>query len=115
MCKKKEVKMCKKKLRYAKKLLKYCNFDCRFEMLQWFTLTLMIIYMIYLQNVVESCNEAVCGSIVSKCLLTQSCKCTMKDCTCCKECANCLNYLYTECCSCVGTSLFAIPGETLFS
>lgn len=50
----------------------------------------------------QTCNEAVCGSIVSKCLLTQSCKCDLKNCTCCKDCYNCLSYLYEECCSCVG-------------
>lgn len=50
---------------------------------------------------VDSCNEAVCGSVVSKCLLTQSCKCDLANCTCCKECFNCLSYLYSECCSCV--------------
>ncbi|KAF2901673.1 hypothetical protein ILUMI_04516 [Ignelater luminosus] len=52
-------------------------------------------------NHVDSCNEAVCGSIVSKCLLTQSCKCDLKNCTCCKECFSCLGDLYSECCSCV--------------
>nr|CAH7757735.1 unnamed protein product [Callosobruchus chinensis] len=50
---------------------------------------------------VESCNEAICGSVVSKCLLTKSCNCNVKNCTCCKDCFNCLSYLYTECCSCV--------------
>ncbi|XP_044269792.1 protein twisted gastrulation-like [Tribolium madens] len=51
----------------------------------------------------QTCNEAVCGSIVSKCLLTQSCKCdfSFENCTCCKDCFNCLSYLYAECCSCV--------------
>lgn len=49
-----------------------------------------------------SCNELVCASIVSKCMLTQSCKCDLKNCTCCKDCFNCLSYLYSECCSCVG-------------
>ncbi|KAK3919824.1 Protein twisted gastrulation [Frankliniella fusca] len=52
-------------------------------------------------NSVDSCNEAVCASIVSKCMLTQSCKCDLKNCSCCKECFSCLSYLYTECCSCV--------------
>ncbi|XP_066250432.1 twisted gastrulation protein homolog 1-A [Euwallacea similis] len=49
------------------------------------------------------CNEAVCGSVVSKCLLTKSCNCdfNFENCTCCKECLNCLGYLYNECCSCV--------------
>ena len=50
----------------------------------------------------HACNEAVCASIVSKCMLTQSCKCELRNCTCCKECFNCLDYLYAECCSCVG-------------
>uniref|UniRef100_A0A1B6CSQ7 Protein twisted gastrulation n=1 Tax=Clastoptera arizonana TaxID=38151 RepID=A0A1B6CSQ7_9HEMI len=48
-----------------------------------------------------SCNEAVCASIVSKCMITQSCKCDLKNCSCCKECFSCLSYLYSECCSCV--------------
>jgi len=48
------------------------------------------------------CNEAVCASIVSKCMLLQSCKCELEpDCTCCKKCFECLDYLYSECCSCV--------------
>ncbi|KAL3273844.1 hypothetical protein HHI36_015270 [Cryptolaemus montrouzieri] len=50
---------------------------------------------------VYTCNEAVCGSVVSKCLLTQSCNCDLKNCTCCKDCFNCLSYLFSECCSCV--------------
>ncbi|XP_067004001.1 twisted gastrulation protein homolog 1-A [Anabrus simplex] len=49
----------------------------------------------------ECCNEALCASVVSKCMLTQSCKCDLSTCSCCKECFNCLNHLYTECCSCV--------------
>ncbi|XP_060535028.1 protein twisted gastrulation-like [Cylas formicarius] len=52
-----------------------------------------------------SCNEAVCGSVVSKCLLTKSCNCEFNfennNCTCCKDCINCLGFLYNECCSCV--------------
>ncbi|XP_001600362.1 twisted gastrulation protein homolog 1-A [Nasonia vitripennis] len=47
------------------------------------------------------CNEAICASVVSKCMLTQSCKCDLVTCTCCKECFSCLSYLYDECCSCV--------------
>ncbi|XP_044758840.1 twisted gastrulation protein homolog 1-A-like isoform X2 [Coccinella septempunctata] len=50
---------------------------------------------------VYTCNEAVCGSVVSKCLLTQSCNCELTNCTCCKDCFNCLSYLFSECCSCV--------------
>ncbi|CAG7835536.1 unnamed protein product, partial [Allacma fusca] len=52
-------------------------------------------------DLVSSCNEAVCASIVSKCTLTQSCKCELRNCSCCKECFDCLSYLYSECCSCV--------------
>ncbi|GIY76100.1 protein twisted gastrulation [Caerostris extrusa] len=49
----------------------------------------------------RSCNEAVCASIVSKCMLTQSCKCDAKNISCSKDCFYCLDFLYSECCSCV--------------
>ncbi|KAH8408873.1 hypothetical protein KR009_002976, partial [Drosophila setifemur] len=49
----------------------------------------------------DGCNEVVCGSVVSKCLITQSCQCKMADCHCCKDCLNCLGELYTECCGCL--------------
>lgn len=49
----------------------------------------------------DGCNEFVCGSVVSKCLLTQSCQCKLSDCYCCKDCLNCLGDLYTECCGCL--------------
>ncbi|XP_034116198.1 protein twisted gastrulation [Drosophila albomicans] len=49
----------------------------------------------------DGCNEMVCGSVVSKCLLTQSCQCRLNDCHCCKDCHNCLGELYTECCGCL--------------
>ncbi|XP_049311069.1 protein twisted gastrulation [Bactrocera dorsalis] len=49
----------------------------------------------------DGCNEFVCGSIVSKCLLTQSCQCKLSNATCLQECLNCLGDLYTECCSCL--------------
>lgn len=48
------------------------------------------------------CNEATCASIVSKCMLTQSCKCDLPECKCCKECFACLAEWYKDCCSCVG-------------
>ena len=66
-----------------------------------FALPLLLIVGFY---TVHGCNEAVCASIVSKCMLTQSCKCELRNCTCCKECFSCLDYLYAECCSCVGES-----------
>ena len=49
-----------------------------------------------------SCNQVLCASIVSKCMLTQSCKCELKNCTCCRDCYQCLSWLWEECCSCVG-------------
>ncbi|KAH8356881.1 protein twisted gastrulation [Drosophila serrata] len=49
----------------------------------------------------DDCNEVVCGSVVSKCLLTQSCQCKLNDCHCCKDCLNCLGELFTECCGCL--------------
>lgn len=52
-----------------------------------------------------SCNQMLCASIVSKCMLTQSCKCDMKNCTCCVDCYNCLSWLWKECCSCVGKDI----------
>lgn len=68
---------------------------------------LMIFFITFLTLIVlikhtNSCNEQVCASVVSKCMLTQSCKCDLESCLCCKECFNCLSYLYSECCSCVG-------------
>lgn len=58
--------------------------------------------VIFMSSSVTACNEAVCASIVSKCMLLQSCKCQLQpDCTCCKKCFECLDYLYSECCSCV--------------
>lgn len=57
--------------------------------------------LLLLFDISESCNEAVCASIVSKCMITQSCKCDLKNCSCCKECFSCLSHLYSECCSCV--------------
>ncbi|XP_034490186.1 protein twisted gastrulation [Drosophila innubila] len=49
----------------------------------------------------DGCNEMICGSVVSKCQLTQSCQCKLNDCHCCKDCLNCLGELYTECCGCL--------------
>ncbi|XP_046733946.1 twisted gastrulation protein homolog 1-A-like [Diprion similis] len=71
-------------------------------MLGWGSST--ILFLLVLQNSARTslaCNEAICASVVSKCMLTQSCKCDLVTCTCCKECFSCLSYLYDECCSCV--------------
>lgn len=73
-------------------------------------LAVSVIIVGLLTHSTHSCNEQVCRSIVSKCMLTQSCNCDMKNCTCCKECFSCLNYLYGECCSCV--DMCPKPNET---
>ncbi|KAJ9575625.1 hypothetical protein L9F63_007559, partial [Diploptera punctata] len=67
------------------------------KMLRWMT---VLVATLCVMNVVDSCNEAVCASVVSKCMLTQSCKCDLKNCSCCKDCFSCLGDLYSECCSC---------------
>ncbi|XP_055913595.1 protein twisted gastrulation [Eupeodes corollae] len=76
------------------------------------SLCLVVLYAgILIISQVESCNEVVCASIVSKCMLTQSCKCEPKNCSCYKECLSCLGKkYYEECCSCV--ELCPKPNET---
>ncbi|XP_028030234.1 protein twisted gastrulation [Bombyx mandarina] len=61
----------------------------------------LIVALICVVPIAYACNEAICASVVSKCMLTQSCKCDLKDCSCCKDCFSCLSSLYSECCSCV--------------
>ncbi|XP_076358176.1 twisted gastrulation protein homolog 1-like isoform X1 [Tachypleus tridentatus] len=61
-------------------------------------------------SITHQCNEGVCGSIVSKCMLTQSCKCEKTNVTCNRNCFYCLDDLYTECCSCV--ELCPKPNDT---
>ena len=47
--------------------------------------TSLLVFLVLLTSPVLGCNEAVCASIVSKCMLLQSCKCDLHpDCTCCK-------------------------------
>lgn len=77
------------------------------------TLLLAPAAVVFFASFAYSCNQMVCASIVSKCMLTQSCKCDMKNCTCCKECRQCLSHLYTECCSCLGKIRLAnqLPGS----
>lgn len=62
----------------------------------------ILILSVMCNNLAASCNEDVCGSIVSKCALTQSCKCDHKDLSCYKDCVLCMGRKYfEECCSCV--------------
>jgi len=67
----------------------------------FFLLSIAVVGLLCVIQYAVACNEMVCASIVSKCMLTQSCKCDLKNCSCCRECRQCLNYLYSECCSCV--------------
>lgn len=60
-----------------------------------------IVLFHFMNNYTQCCNESVCGSIVSKCLLMQLCRCTPGNYTCSKECYYCLKGSYSECCSCV--------------
>ncbi|XP_054717028.1 protein twisted gastrulation-like [Uloborus diversus] len=71
-----------------------------FEMKYFFILILLLSLYAYVA-LSGGCNEAVCASIVSKCMLTQSCKCDAKNVSCSRDCFICLDYLYAECCSCV--------------
>ncbi|XP_058804184.1 twisted gastrulation protein homolog 1-A-like [Phymastichus coffea] len=51
-----------------------------------------------------SCSEAVCARVVTKCLLTEHCKCDFagRNYTCHKHCFSCLAELCYDCCSCFG-------------
>lgn len=80
---------------------------CEKRKLDWKRLCLamaaaIVALTVLVPEAVDGCNEAVCASVVSKCMLTQSCKCDLSNCSCCFECSQCLSVLYTECCSCVG-------------
>ena len=47
--------------------------------------SVMVMTGLMVMQGVLGCNEAVCASIVSKCMLLQSCKCELgPECTCCK-------------------------------
>lgn len=65
-------------------------------------LNILVILNLVHKNVALSCNEEICGSIVSKCILTQSCKCDKNDMSCFKDCVRCMGKQYFEdCCACV--------------
>nr|CAD7596338.1 unnamed protein product [Timema genevievae] len=64
-------------------------------------LTALLATTVFLMTPTEGCNEAVCASVVSKCMLTQSCKCDINNYPCYQECYGCLGNLYSDCCSCV--------------
>lgn len=67
---------------------------------------LSLLLLIMTIQLTYSCNEQVCASIVSKCMLTQSCKCDSQNYSCCVECFKCLGHLKLECCSCLGKFFF---------
>lgn len=61
-----------------------------------------IFKIISITNLSNACNELVCASIVTKCMLIRSCDCSITSCTCCPSCLRCLDTFYAECCDCVG-------------
>lgn len=70
-----------------------------------------------LAYIVQSCNQSVCASLVSKCQLIKSCDCDMSDkknCSCCSNCQLCLAQLYSECCSCVDMCPHPDPEDSIF-
>ncbi|XP_065362191.1 protein twisted gastrulation-like [Calliphora vicina] len=76
---------------------------------------LLILNLVY-KYTAASCNEDICGSIVSKCTLTQSCNCEQKDVTCYKECVQCMGKKYFEdCCGCVDLCPKTIDVKTSLS
>lgn len=80
----------------------------------WLLLVLTgLLALLFLHNV-HACNEAICASLVSKCMLLKYCECDLSDkvnCTCCRDCQRCLSRLYTECCSCVGLCPLGHDGD----
>lgn len=56
-------------------------------------------------GLLEGCDEFQCASIISKCMLNQSCKCdwtTGTETACYRDCVRCLGYEhFVDCCSCV--------------
>lgn len=68
------------------------------------SLTLLTLWSVgaSLLHTSHACNELTCAPIVSKCMITKSCNCDYKACTCCRECYECLSYLFAECCDCFG-------------
>lgn len=64
---------------------------------------LIILFLITNLIIVNCCNKSLCGSIVTRCLLTKSCKCDDRfSVDCYKDCFMCLEDQYQECCSCFG-------------
>lgn len=57
------------------------------------------------EEIFHFCDES-CGPQVSKCMLLQACNCVINtprnNCSCCKNCTQCLGNMYADCCACVG-------------
>ena len=68
----------------------------------------------------ESCDKDQCASIVSYCLIQETCSCdtsNLERCECCRGCAVCLGDRFDQCSDCVG-SLFVLMnknGKFIFS
>ena len=66
---------------------------------------IILLGVLMLLGFTSASNEALCVSVVSKCMLLRSCECDMTDrqnCTCCHKCLTCLDKLQAECCEYVG-------------
>lgn len=73
-------------------------------------LIIIIAIIIIMVKSVNTCNEQICTSIVTKCTESSHCKCDLSEptCSCCYDCYKCLGHLYTDCCSCVGNKKIKI-------
>ncbi|XP_055849508.1 protein twisted gastrulation-like [Episyrphus balteatus] len=77
----------------------------------WTTSLLILFCDLLTITQVNGCNKIVCGSIISKCILIENCKCEPKNCPCQNEFLNCLGERYSkECCKCV--DLCPKPNQT---
>lgn len=66
-------------------------------------LTPVIVVILYFSTTVIACPELECAPIISKCQITDACRCdTSTNGTCQLACSHCLGELFADCCSCVG-------------
>lgn len=91
-------------------------------------LATLVVFSMFLIGTNLACPRMQCAPIISKCQLTDACRCdTNFNTTCFKLCSHCLGDLFPECCSCLGicpsehetyetshTKLFDNTSEELF-
>ncbi|CAH1780334.1 unnamed protein product [Owenia fusiformis] len=84
---------------------------------QWSMVPVLLLAVLFYLTPTEGCNEAICASVVSKCMLLKSCECEMLDkgnCSCCTDCHQCLADYYMDCCDCVGMCAPPDPNENMY-